>query len=191
MSTLSESPAWKALQKHHQTIAPLHLRQLFSNDPKRFARAEHALLSAEELRLPVHGRKRAVAVETRYRVGEVAVGGSLGETHDDSGGHGRRGIGDRTKLGTIVRPRRLRKQREPIAAQEELGEDRDVNLRVCGKRRDRSLGVRQRLPRYRRQLGEQRAHTARLFGRKKSRPEARRGRLLSRFHQKTTGLGIA
>src|SRR5689334_7358658 len=36
MSSLTESPAWKALQKHYETAAPLHLRQLFADDPKRF-----------------------------------------------------------------------------------------------------------------------------------------------------------
>ncbi len=32
---LIECPAWAALQAHHKRIAPLHLRQLFSDDPKR------------------------------------------------------------------------------------------------------------------------------------------------------------
>jgi glucose-6-phosphate isomerase len=32
---LIERPAWAALQAHHKRIAPLHLRQLFSDDPKR------------------------------------------------------------------------------------------------------------------------------------------------------------
>ena len=151
-----------------------------ADDPKRFARPEHALLGAEELRLPVHGLERAVAVDTRHGVGKVPVGGSLGETHDDSGGRGYRGVGDRTELGTIDRQRRLRKQRELVAAQEKLGEDGDVDRRMCGKRRDRSSGVRQRLPRYRRQLGKQRAHTARLFALKQPRREPNGSTLRSR-----------
>src|SRR6266511_520313 len=38
MSTLTESPAWKALQKHHESVASMHLRQLFADDQKRFDR---------------------------------------------------------------------------------------------------------------------------------------------------------
>ena len=36
MSTLTASPAWQNLQKHHAAIAPRHLRDLFAEDPKRF-----------------------------------------------------------------------------------------------------------------------------------------------------------
>ena len=32
---LAERPAWSALRAHHETIAPLHLRKLFADDPKR------------------------------------------------------------------------------------------------------------------------------------------------------------
>jgi glucose-6-phosphate isomerase len=32
---LDQRPAWAALQAHHETIAPLHLRKLFADDPKR------------------------------------------------------------------------------------------------------------------------------------------------------------
>ena len=34
-STLTDSPAWKALQAHHAEVAGLHLRQLFAADPTR------------------------------------------------------------------------------------------------------------------------------------------------------------
>ena len=34
---LTQSPAWKSLQKHQQQIAPLHMRDLFAADPERFA----------------------------------------------------------------------------------------------------------------------------------------------------------
>lgn len=34
-STLTDSPAWKALQAHHAEVAGLHLRQLFATDPSR------------------------------------------------------------------------------------------------------------------------------------------------------------
>jgi len=36
--SLTESPAWKALQKHFEAIAQLHMRKLFADDPKRFDR---------------------------------------------------------------------------------------------------------------------------------------------------------
>ena len=32
---LTASPAWKSLEAHHQKIRELHLRELFSDDPKR------------------------------------------------------------------------------------------------------------------------------------------------------------
>ncbi len=38
MSTLTRTPAWKALRKHHEEIAPQHLRDLFRDDPQRFER---------------------------------------------------------------------------------------------------------------------------------------------------------
>jgi len=36
MSKLTESPAWQALRFHHAAIEPLHMRQMFLNDPARF-----------------------------------------------------------------------------------------------------------------------------------------------------------
>jgi len=36
MSALTESPAWRALEAHHQEVAGLHMRDLFAHDPKRF-----------------------------------------------------------------------------------------------------------------------------------------------------------
>jgi glucose-6-phosphate isomerase len=36
MSQLTESPAWQALTTHHKTVAPLHMRDLFAADPRRF-----------------------------------------------------------------------------------------------------------------------------------------------------------
>jgi len=34
-SELTTSPAWKALESHHQQVSELHLRQLFADDPSR------------------------------------------------------------------------------------------------------------------------------------------------------------
>ena len=36
MSTLTESTAWQALQEHQQEMAPIHMRDLFAQDPERF-----------------------------------------------------------------------------------------------------------------------------------------------------------
>jgi glucose-6-phosphate isomerase len=36
MSTLTRSPAWQALAKHHEQVASLHMRDLFAQDPGRF-----------------------------------------------------------------------------------------------------------------------------------------------------------
>ena len=36
MSKLTSSPAWQALQAHHATIEPLHMRNMFRDDPARF-----------------------------------------------------------------------------------------------------------------------------------------------------------
>ena len=38
MSNLKETPAWQRLVHHQSEIAALHMRDLFSNDPKRFER---------------------------------------------------------------------------------------------------------------------------------------------------------
>ena len=35
MSTLRETPSWRALVSHHEQIAPKHLRDLFADDPSR------------------------------------------------------------------------------------------------------------------------------------------------------------
>jgi glucose-6-phosphate isomerase len=32
---LVERPAWTALQAHHKQVAPMHMRKLFADDPKR------------------------------------------------------------------------------------------------------------------------------------------------------------
>ncbi|HXG68446.1 MAG TPA: glucose-6-phosphate isomerase [Blastocatellia bacterium] len=36
MSTLTQSPAWKALEEHQRQIATKHMREMFAQDPERF-----------------------------------------------------------------------------------------------------------------------------------------------------------
>ncbi len=36
MSALVKSPAWKALEAHYKKVEPMHMRDLFKQDPKRF-----------------------------------------------------------------------------------------------------------------------------------------------------------
>ncbi len=38
MSALTESPAWKALERHRESMADVHMRDLFRKDPARFSR---------------------------------------------------------------------------------------------------------------------------------------------------------
>jgi glucose-6-phosphate isomerase len=38
MAALTRSPAWRALERHAQAMATVHLRELFAGDPDRFAR---------------------------------------------------------------------------------------------------------------------------------------------------------
>ncbi|MDQ3335367.1 MAG: glucose-6-phosphate isomerase [Myxococcota bacterium] len=38
MSSLIESPAWRALQAHHATLSTVHMRELFAEDAQRFTR---------------------------------------------------------------------------------------------------------------------------------------------------------
>jgi glucose-6-phosphate isomerase len=59
MSTLSERPAWKALQAHHQKVRDLHLGKLFADDPQRGER-----LTAEAVGLFLDYSKNRVTDET-------------------------------------------------------------------------------------------------------------------------------
>ena len=36
MTTPTQLPAWKALEAHYEKVAPLQMRDLFKEDPKRF-----------------------------------------------------------------------------------------------------------------------------------------------------------
>jgi len=38
MAVLTQSPAWQALQSHHEKLRHVHMRELFADDPQRYAR---------------------------------------------------------------------------------------------------------------------------------------------------------
>jgi glucose-6-phosphate isomerase len=59
MSALTSSPAWQALERHAETMADVHLRDLFAEDPRRFARFS---LSFDDLLLDVS--KNRITAET-------------------------------------------------------------------------------------------------------------------------------
>jgi glucose-6-phosphate isomerase len=59
MSLLTSTPAWQNLQKHHETIARTHLRDLFAEDPARFTKHSH-----EASNLFVDWSKQRVTDET-------------------------------------------------------------------------------------------------------------------------------
>ncbi|MGA9851917.1 MAG: glucose-6-phosphate isomerase [Gammaproteobacteria bacterium] len=56
---LTNRPAWKALEAHHQTLRSQHLRQLFADDPKR---GEH--FAAEAIGLYLDYSKNRITEET-------------------------------------------------------------------------------------------------------------------------------
>jgi glucose-6-phosphate isomerase len=59
MAVLTERPAWKALAAHFQQVRPLHLRQLFAEDPKRGER-----LTAEAAGIYLDYSKNRITDET-------------------------------------------------------------------------------------------------------------------------------
>ncbi|MGO4571123.1 glucose-6-phosphate isomerase [Microvirga sp. 2TAF3] len=67
MTTISASPAWKALQAHAETIRKLHLRELFQQDPERF---RHFTLQRDDLL--VDYSKNRVTAETMRLLFDLA-----------------------------------------------------------------------------------------------------------------------
>ena len=71
---LRERPAWRALERHHQEIRDLHLRDLFAEDPKRGER-----LTAEGAGLYLDYSKNRVTDETILLLVELAKESGLTE----------------------------------------------------------------------------------------------------------------
>ena len=69
--SLTGRPAWKALQEHHRTIGPLHLRRLFADDPRRGERfaAEAAGLYLDYSKNRINDETLRLLVELAERCG--------------------------------------------------------------------------------------------------------------------------
>jgi glucose-6-phosphate isomerase len=67
IAPLTSRPAWKALQRHHQNVRDLHLRQLFAADPKRGER-----LTAEAVGIYLDYSKHRVTDETLTLLHQLA-----------------------------------------------------------------------------------------------------------------------
>jgi glucose-6-phosphate isomerase len=74
VAPLTSRPAWQALQKHFQQIEPLHLRQLFADDPQR---GETLTVDAEGIYLDYS--KNRVTAETLKLLVQLARESGLAE----------------------------------------------------------------------------------------------------------------
>ncbi len=77
MSALTESPAWKALARHHEAMRDVHVRSLFEADPKRFER-----FSFHEADLLVDLSKHRVTDETLRLLLDLAAQAKVTEWRD-------------------------------------------------------------------------------------------------------------
>ena len=77
IAPLTERPAWKALEAHHQNIRELHLRKLFADDPKRGER-----MTAEALGLYLDYSKNRITDETLKLLLQLAEESGLRERID-------------------------------------------------------------------------------------------------------------
>ena len=70
-------PSWKVLETHHQYISKLHLRELFSEDPKRGER-----MSVEAVGLYLDYSKNRITEETLFLLLQLAKEAGLRERID-------------------------------------------------------------------------------------------------------------
>src|SRR5580698_10364466 len=77
MSALTESPAWKALARHHEAMKDVHVRSLFEADPKRFERFSH-----READLLVDFSKHRVTDETLKLLLDLAAQAKVTQWRD-------------------------------------------------------------------------------------------------------------
>jgi glucose-6-phosphate isomerase len=77
MTTLTERPAWRALQAHHASVRDVHLRQLFADDPQRAER-----FSVDAVGLYFDYSKHRVTEETLRLLLQLADECGLAERRD-------------------------------------------------------------------------------------------------------------
>jgi glucose-6-phosphate isomerase len=74
MSRLTESPAWVALQRHHEQVGGVHLRELFAQDAKRFEkfsmRAGELFVDYSKNRASVETMRLLVALAEQAQVAQ-------------------------------------------------------------------------------------------------------------------------
>src|SRR5262245_28391201 len=96
---LIERPAWAALQAHHKRIAPLHLRKVFADDPKRGER-----LTLEAAGIYLDYSKNRVTDETLSLLVQLADESGLRERIDAMFGGQRINVSEnRAVLHTALR----------------------------------------------------------------------------------------
>jgi glucose-6-phosphate isomerase len=77
MSQLTDSPAWKALARHHASIREVHMRTLFEKEPSRFSRFSLALGD-----LFVDYSKHRITDETMKLLFDLGSQAKVGEWRD-------------------------------------------------------------------------------------------------------------
>jgi len=77
MSALTDSPAWKALVRHHESMRDVHVRALFADDPRRFER-----FSVKDGDLLVDYSKHRVTAETMTLLLALAEQAKVAEWRD-------------------------------------------------------------------------------------------------------------
>ena len=104
MSRLTESPAWKALARHHEETKGVHMRTLFAEDPKRFEK-----LSVELGDLFVDYSKHRVTAETMKLLFGLAEQAEVSAWRDKMfSGQKINGTEDRAVLHIALRNRKNR-----------------------------------------------------------------------------------
>jgi glucose-6-phosphate isomerase len=101
MSQLVQSPAWKALVQHHETMREVHMRTLFEKDPERFSRFSTSLGD-----LLVDYSKHRITEQTLKLLLGLAEQAKVGEWRDRMfRGDKINGTEDRAVLHTALRNR--------------------------------------------------------------------------------------
>ena len=156
MSGLTASAAWQALARHAETVAPLHLRDLFADDPARFERFSLAPRrpAARLLQEPHHRRDAAAAPRPR------PPGGARGLARPDV-----RRRADQLDRGPRRPPHRAAQPLQPADPGRWRGRDAGGQRRARAHARLQRAGARRGLARpHRRHHHRHRQHRHRRLG---------------------------